>query len=182
MGKKRDIDASERALFRDAAGTVRPLKQDRVAPHRAPPHPEPMQTRADAAEVVAELLTHPYDPADVLTGDELHYLRPGVQHSTLRKLRRGHYAIEAELDLHGLIVSAARAAVARFLAASHARGLRCVKIIHGKGLGSARQQPVLKGKTDVWLRRRDDVLAFCSARSVDGGTGAVYVLLKKANY
>ncbi|MEZ5671388.1 MAG: Smr/MutS family protein [Thiotrichaceae bacterium] len=90
----------------------------------------------------------------------------------------GQFSISAELDLHGLIVSQAREAVVDFLHYCRDRSLRCVRIVHGKGYGSWQKQPILKGKLNHWLRQRDEVLAFCPARGVDGGTGAVYVLLK----
>jgi DNA-nicking Smr family endonuclease len=113
------------------------------------------------------------------TGEELFYCRSGLQHNVLRKLRRGHYAVEAELDLHGLRVAEARQALGTFLQNALERGIKTVRIIHGKGNGSLNKQPVLKGKVNHWLRQRAEVLAFCSARPVDGGTGAIYVLLRR---
>jgi len=113
------------------------------------------------------------------TGEELLHVRPGLQQTVIRKLRRGQYAIEAELDLHGATVTQAREAVDEFLGAARERGKRCVRIIHGKGHSSVGKMPVLKGKVNSWLRQKDEVLAFCSARPNDGGTGAVYVLLKR---
>jgi DNA-nicking Smr family endonuclease len=120
------------------------------------------------------------DPVEreVETGDELIYLRPGIGSGVLRKLRRGQFSVGAELDLHGKTVSEARDALALFLKESQTFGIRCVRIIHGKGLGSRHGRPVIKGKLDRWLRMRDEVIAFSSARPIDGGTGAVYVLLR----
>ena len=106
-------------------------------------------------------------------------MRGGLQQRVLRKLRRGQFAIEAELDLHGYIVPEAREALAVFLRDAQLTGKRCVRIIHGKGLGAEGRLPVLKIKVNSWLRQKDQVLAFCSTRPQDGGTGAVYVLLKK---
>ena len=111
------------------------------------------------------------------SGDELAFARPGTSPDVVRKLRRGRWAVQAEIDLHGLGRHAAHDALREFIAASAARGLRCVRVIHGKGRGSGAQGPVIKRIVDHWLRRMAPVAAFVSARPVDGGTGAVYVLL-----
>jgi len=112
------------------------------------------------------------------TCDELLFSRSGLQHKVLRKLRRGQYAIGAELDLHGCTVVEARNLLVAFLNSCRHEQIRCVRIIHGKGNRSLQRQPILKGKVNYWLQQRDEVLAFCSARPVDGGAGAIYVLLK----
>jgi DNA-nicking Smr family endonuclease len=165
-------------LFRQAIGDVRPLKQDKVAPPKQSRKPVPQQSLRDQRAVVESLLSDEFDP-ELETGEELLFVRPGLPHSVLRKFRRGHFLVEAELDLHGRIVPEARTLVNDFLRQAQNSGRRCVRIIHGKGLSSAGQIPVLKGKVNVWLRRKQEVLAFCSARPADGGTGAVYVLLKR---
>jgi len=139
----------------------------------------PRQSELDEREVLKELLQEP-EPDTVESGETLLYRREGVQDGVLRRLRRGHYRVEAELDLHGLNRDKARLEVTRFLAICQDRERRCVRIIHGKGLGSPNSGPVIKSQLSSWLRRRNDVLAFCSARPVDGGTGAVYVLLRAA--
>ena len=174
----RDNDNDDRSLFRKAVGAVRPLKQDRKNLRTARPKPVPQQRQRDEQEVVASLLSDDFNP-DIETGEELLFVRGGLQQRVLRKLRRGQFAIEAELDLHGYIVPEAREALAVFLRDALLTGKRCVRIIHGKGLGAEGRLPVLKIKVNSWLRQKDQVLAFCSARSQDGGTGAVYVLLKK---
>jgi len=166
-------------LFREHVDGIRPVKQDRIAPHRAKRRPVPEQSQRDAAAVMQSLLSDDYDPAEVETGDELLFVRPGLQHAVIRKLRRGQYAVEAELDLHGFIVPQARAALENFLRDARLLGKRCVRIIHGKGRSSEGKMPVLKGKVDVWLRQKNEVMAFCSATARDGGTGAVYVLLRR---
>lgn len=166
-------------LFRDAVSDVQRLKQDRVPPFRARRKPVPEQSLRDAHEVMQSLLSGEHDHVEVETGEELLFVRSGVQSSVSRKLRRGHYAIEAELDLHGQRVPDAHELIKRFLRDARLQGKRCVRIIHGKGLSSDDKLPILKGKVSVWLRRKDEVLAFCSATPNDGGTGAVYVLLKK---
>ncbi len=177
-GDKHDKD--HKALFRQHVGKVRPVKQDRIAPHRSKPAPVAEQSHRDAAAVMQSLLSDEYDPADIETGEELLYTRPGLQHSVIRKLRRGQYAIEAELDLHGCTVPQARETLNVFLRDARALGKRCVRIIHGKGKSSEGKMPVLKGKVNVWLRQKNEVMAFCSAIPRDGGTGAAYVLLRKA--
>jgi DNA-nicking Smr family endonuclease len=171
----------ETASFREAVAGARPLKQDRQEPHRAKRRPIPEQRLRDEREVVASLLSDDYEPAEIETGDELLFARPGLQLTVMRKLRRGYFVVEAELDLHGWTVPEAREAVNEFLRVTRAAGKRCVRIIHGKGNSSAGKLPVLKGKVNAWLRQKNEVLAFCSCRPTDGGTGAVYVLLRHGN-
>jgi len=176
MSRDRPISSNERALFREAVKDVRPLRADRPEPDGPKPPPVPRQRERDDAQVLKDMLSDAVDPAELETGEELVFARPGLQHSVLRKLRRGQFSVEAELDLHGMTVVEARQALAEFL---QARPGRCVRIIHGKGNSSAGRLPVLKGKVNHWLRQRREVLAFCSARPVDGGTGALYVLLAR---
>lgn len=174
-----DRPADDRELFRRAVGDVRPLAHDRVVPDTPRPPPVPVQRQLDERAVLREMAQGLYDATEIETGDELVYCRPGLQHSVFRRLRRGQYAIEAEIDLHGLTVSEAKDTLLTFLHEARGRGWRCVRVVHGKGHGSRGRQPVLKGKVNHWLRQLDSVLAFCSTRPVDGGTGAVYVLLKR---
>lgn len=178
MARKPTLPAEEIAVFREAVGDVAPLEHDRVVLARRRPPPVPRQTRRAVETVLIEAIEGRYDGAELETGDELLYVAPGLQHSLLRQLRRGRYALQGELDLHGLTAAEARLAVAEFLNDARARGKRCLRIVHGKGKGSHQRQPVLKNKVNIWLRHRGDVLAFCSAPGVDGGTGAVYVLLR----
>lgn len=179
MSGKDKSDKNDSVSFPDAVGGVRPLKQDRITPPRKKRKPVPEQTLRDQREVIASLLSDEYEPAEIETGEELLYSRPGLQHSVMRKLRRGQYAIEAQLDLHGNTVPEARERVSAFLRGMQAQDKRCVRIIHGKGKSSEGKLPVLKGKVNAWLQQWDQVLAFCSARPNDGGTGAVYVLLRR---
>ncbi|MBD3669260.1 MAG: Smr/MutS family protein [Gammaproteobacteria bacterium] len=181
MKKKPDRQPSDEdiALFREAVKGVQPLSHDKVEPHRSPPPPRPVQRERDAEQVMQDMMSDEMDVAEVETGEELLFHRPGLQTTVLRKLRRGQFAIEAELDLHGMRIPDARNAIALFLGNARSRGLRCVRIIHGKGHGSFQKLPVLKNKVNAWLRQRDEVMAFTSARSVDGGTGAVYVLIRR---
>ncbi len=167
-------------MFREAVADAIPLRQQKQTPHRSTPPPIPLQRQRDEEQVLEDMLSDNLDPTELETGEELLYCRPGLQHSVLRKLRRGQYSVGAELDLHGMRVVEARQALGHFLQHSLAHDIRVVRIIHGKGNGSLHKQPVLKGKVNHWLRQRIEVLAFCSARPVDGGTGAIYVLLRRA--
>lgn len=159
---------------------VAPIKRkDRHRPAAQQLSVRPQQTEADEAAVMAELAAMDLDgPSDVESGEELSYRSAGVQDNVYRRLRRGTYHFGDELDLHGHRVNEARQAVRDFLEHCRARNIRCVRIIHGKGLGSDNRGPVLKQWVDGWLRRRSEVLAFCSAQPRHGGTGAVYVLLR----
>jgi len=180
MSKHGKLSDEDKALFRQAVADTVPLSQQRIPPHRKPPPARPRKREEDEARVLDDMLSDAIDPSELETGEELLYCRSGLQHNVMRKLRRGHYSVEAELDLHGMRVAEARQALSGFLQRALAEGIRTVRIIHGKGNGSFNKQPVLKGKVNHWLRQRIEVLAFCSARPVDGGTGAIYVLLRKA--
>lgn len=174
-----DSGSKDDDKFSDTVGNVRRLKQDRVTPYRRRRKPIPEQKRLDEQWVVDSLSRAEFDATEIETGEEMLFMRPGIQRATLRKLRRGEYVVEAQLDLHGQTVAQARVSVSRFFQECLSLGRRCVRIIHGKGRGSQGRLPVLKGKVNVWLRRKDEVLAFCPARPGDGGDGAVYVLLRK---
>ncbi len=172
-------ESDERELFREHMRGVKPLAvEPREALARPKPVPSARFTRADQQEVLRESLLPPADDAVLGTGDELSFRRPHVPPGILTKLRRGHYAVDAEIDLHGLTAVEARAALRAFIAESIARRLTCVRVIHGKGRRSGPRGPVLKNVVNHWLQRSDDVLAFGSARAVDGGSGALYVLLR----
>ena len=179
MVKKRWLSEEESALFREAMADVKPLAHDKITPKGKKLPAKPLQREREHQQVLKDMMTSDWNSAELETGDELLFVRDGLHPNTLRKLRRGKFRIEAELDLHRMTSEQARKETATFLAHCKAWGKRCVRIIHGKGLGSFDKKPVLKGKVDAWLRRHDDVLAYCSARPADGGTGAVYVLLKK---
>lgn len=170
-------DDDERELFRAAVRGVRPLRHSPAPPPRARRSARAASRRADEARVLAESLV--LDAADlgVETGEELTWRRPGVPESVLRRLRRGEFSRRAELDLHGMTQSEARVALLAFLADAVDHGLRCVRVIHGKGRGSGQRGPVLKAAVNRWLRHCGAVRAFCSAGRANGGTGALYVLL-----
>ena len=171
MSKSEDGDNP----FHELIGDVRPLTTDKAEIARPRPAAEARFTRADQVEVLRESLSDGSTPDD---HEELSFARPGVSHSVIRKLRRGRYSIASELDLHGLNARAARHALDEFLAESVAAGHSCVRVIHGKGTRSGHRGPVLKPKVARWLRRRDCVVAYTTARPVDGGGGALYVLLR----
>lgn len=174
-----EVDGSDSELFRDAVGKVRSLTaQGELPPEITRPAPLPRQFEADEAAVQGELLSHTFDPAAIELGDEILYLKPGQPERLLKQLRRGHFSIRAEIDLHQMTVAVARDAIKLFLADAIAHDELCVRIVHGKGLRSAARGPVVKRMTEQTLRRRDDVLAFASALPAQGGTGAVLVLLR----
>lgn len=169
---------SDRDLFRQALGEVRRLRHDRVEALPRRPPPRARQREIDERRVLADSLSAQIDPAELDTGEHVAFARPGVQRGVLRKLQRGQYCTQAGLDLHGMDRHAARASLAEFLRQARDDGLRCVRVVHGKGLRSSNRGPVLKPLIQHWLRQRDEVLAYCSALPVDGGSGALYVLLR----
>jgi len=160
---------------------VEPLTAPRrVAIRHTPPAPIPRQTRRDEKAALAESLAGPVSIDDALdTGEEISFVREGTPRSTLRRLRRGHWTVEASLDLHGMNRSEAEGAVRDFLRRCAARGYGCVRIVHGRGLGSPNREPVLKSKLRKWLPLREEVLAFSQAPRAHGGGGAALVLLRK---
>ncbi|EHQ51740.1 Smr protein/MutS2 [Ectothiorhodospira sp. PHS-1] len=165
-------------LFRQAVGPVAPVHTDRAMLQPRRPPPRPRQTEAEHRRALEDMIDDPFQVTDIQPGDELIYMREGLQRQVFKKLRRGHYRIGAELDLHGMTAREAHEEMVLFLSAARERRLRCVRIIHGKGLRSSNRGPVLKSRVAHWLQQRAEVLAFCSARPADGGTGAVLVLLR----
>lgn len=174
MTKDNDDSLSMAAAFGDAKRIV----SDKLHIQRQPPKPEARFTRSDQRAVLAESLHGP-EPFDLETGEELTYRTDGVPESVFRKLRRGRLSVAAEIDLHGLNLSEAKQHLREFLVEARKRRLHCVRVIHGKGKRSGQRGPVLRNMVDRRLREWSEVLAFCTARPADGGTGAVYVLLKK---
>jgi DNA-nicking Smr family endonuclease len=177
---KREPDAedTEIELFRAAVSDVKPLAfSPQVTPVRRKPPARARFTAADRAMVLVESLQGFGGSEKLDSGDEISFRREGVQDRVLRRLKRGEYRVEDVCDLHGLRVEEAKQALREFLAQALARHLRCVRIIHGKGHGSGNRGPVLKNAVNMLLRNTAPVLAFTSARRVDGGTGAINVLL-----
>ncbi len=173
---KDDVD-----LFRRQMSDARPLRPDAEAVSPLPSRPvaKAKFSRRDEQNALRETLEADAESMEFESGQSLSFARPSVGRRNFRKLARGNFSVQSEIDLHGLTVAEARAALAGFIEGSVDRGHRCVRVIHGKGLGSGNRGPILKSKVDSWLRKWGAVLAFISARQVDGGTGAVYVLLKK---
>jgi DNA-nicking Smr family endonuclease len=176
---QRKADA-ERNLFVRAAGEVKPLRHPpRVVLEKDQPPPIAVQHQLDEQRVLAESLSDEFDASTLLDVDDaLSFRRPGVGTDVTRKLRKGHWSIQRELDLHGLRREDAREALADFIREAHKHGIRCVRVVHGKGLGSPGKMPVLKGRVQSWLVQKKEVLAFVQARGDEGGAGALVVLLK----
>ena len=174
-------DDDEGHVFRKAMNGARPLDADIRAPDYKPkPTPRARFRRDDERAVLKESLEADIDEIETGAGEALRFQRAFVGKRTMRKLSRGNFSVQAEVDLHGMTVPEAKAQLRDFVNDSVYRGFTCVRVVHGKGLGSGNSGPVLKGKVNNWLRRWNEVLAFVSTRQVHGGTGAVYVLLRKA--
>lgn len=170
----------ERELFATSVGPVAPLRRPPAAPVPRPRPPAvPRQRALDEAAVLRESISDEFDVETLLdTDDALSFRRRGIGPEVVRKLRRGVWAIQAQLDLHGLRRDAARERLGGFLRDALRDGLRCVRVVHGKGNGSPGREPVLKGKVRSWLVQKNEVIAFTQARAQDGGHGALLVLLK----
>lgn len=171
--------ADDVTLFRDAVKDVKPFTAPPLDLFKLKPKPIPLQFIRDEQQALVDSLSDHYIPAHELeTGEELLYLRDGHSPDILSKLRRGHWVIQAKIDLHGLVSDEARLYVSTFISDCKKRGIRCVRIVHGKGLGSRNREPVLKHKLRGWLMQKDEVIAYAEAKKQDGGSGAVIVLLK----
>lgn len=173
---------AERNLFVRAAGAVQPLRHPaRVTLSAGQPAAIPVQRQLDEARVLRESISDEFDFSTLLDADDaMSFRREGVGTDVTRKLRQGHWSIQREIDLHGLRRDEAREALAAFIREAHRQGLRCVRVVHGKGHGSPGKAPVLKGKVQGWLIQKNEVLAFVQAKPAEGGGGALVVLLKPA--
>ena len=171
---------AERQLFSLSVGAITPLRSRNLidtAPEPIPPLP--MQHWLDEERVLRESISDDFDVSTLLdTDDQLSFRRPGIGVEITRRLRSGHWSIQRQLDLHGLRTDEAREALGQFIRHAHKTGLRCVRVVHGKGLGSPGKTPVLKGRVQRWLVQKKEVLAFVQARPMDGGAGALLVLLQ----
>lgn len=168
-----------RNVFAEAVGPVQTLRdKGRAEVPRQRPEPHPHQRERDEREAMREALSDEVDVESLLlTDDGLSFRRPGIAADVPVRLRRGQWALQAELDLHGLTREEARERLAAFLREAHRRGQRCVRVVHGKGNGSPGRQPVLKDKVQRWLAQRGEVIAFAQASGAQGGAGALLVLL-----
>lgn len=174
---------AEADIFRTSVGQVAPLRKAIDKALHLPEQPQPIARHhlADEQAALMESLSDEFTVDTLMDSDEnLSFARPGVGPDVLSKLRRGNWVIQAQLDLHGYRRDQAREALGEFLRQSRKRGIRCVRVIHGKGLGSVNKEPVLKHKVRNWLAQKDEVMAFCQARAADGGAGALVVLLKSS--
>jgi DNA-nicking Smr family endonuclease len=167
-------------LFELAVGPVQPIAHSgRIAPRPVAVEPLPVQRLRDEASVMREALSDEFDVETLLhTDDLLSYRLPGLGSDVVRKLREGRWSIQRQIDLHGLRTDEAREALGQFVRESHQLGLRCVRVVHGKGLGSPGRTPVLKGRVLRWLVQKSEVMAFVQARPAEGGAGALVVLLQ----
>jgi DNA-nicking Smr family endonuclease len=184
MAKKRGDDSKtasdesdDSGIFRRLMADTRPLKQEprAMTPRRAKARAH--SRRRDERDVLRESLSPAPLAAEIMSGEGLRFQRPVVSRRTFRKLARGGFSVQDELDLHGMTAAEASVALRQFVNDCCLRGFSCIRVVHGKGLGSGTRGPILKRKVDSLLRGWDQVLAFVSARQVDGGTGATYVLL-----
>jgi DNA-nicking Smr family endonuclease len=184
--KRREQEARERherELFARSVGPVHGLKDRGLAELDRPrPRPEPQQRTLDEQAVLREAISDEFDVETLLDTDEaLSFRRTGVGPEVVRRLRRGHWVIQAQIDLHGLRRDQAREQLAAFLREAVKQGLRCVRVVHGKGNGSPGREPVLKAKVKTWLVQKQEVIAFTQARAAEGGAGALVVLLRPSS-
>ena len=176
-GKDPDASVTD---FGALVGPVQPVRARRRVPLRKPPPPPRARVaRADERAVLEESLAHHPAELGLETGEELRFRRPHVPLRVLKDLARGRYAVQDELDLHGLTAREAQVMLREFMSDVLVHGHRCVRIVHGKGLRSGPGGPVLKARLNKWLPQWDQVLAFTTAPARDGGTGAIYVLLAR---
>jgi DNA-nicking Smr family endonuclease len=183
--RQRELEAQRRAeaeqeLFSRAVGQVRPLSHaPRVRLHHPPAAPTAFQQQRDDAAVLRESLSDEFDISTLLdTDDQLSFRQPGIGTDVTRKLRRGAWSIQGQVDLHGLRSEEARDTLSQFVRDALRMGWRCVRVVHGKGLGSPGKTPVLKSKVQRWLVQKSEVQAFVQAPPAQGGAGALLVLLK----
>ncbi|MFI3155307.1 MAG: Smr/MutS family protein [Methylococcaceae bacterium] len=176
MAKKK-LTSEDCDLFRQTIGKVHTVKSDKVLlTDPTKPKPFPISPTVDVEQHLSGAVE--LDIEKVGLEDSLSFTAPGLQHSVLKKLRKGQFGLDAEIDLHGLNSNAAKRQLLHFLHDCVEDGCRCVHIVHGKGYRSADNHPVLKNNLNLWLRQHKDVQAFCSAPLKEGGTGAVFVLLQ----
>ncbi len=172
--------SDDNGLFRRLMEDIQPLERDKRAPDYKPkPQARARFKHADERAVLEESLDVDGDDIETGSGESMQFKRASVGRRTMRKLARGSFSVQSEIDLHGMTVPEAKGALREFVKDATIRGLTCIRVIHGKGIGSGDRGPILKGKVNNWLRRWDEILAFVSTKQVHGGTGAVYVLLRK---
>jgi len=173
------LSDDDKALFRDAIGDIKSVANDKAPDTSIKPAARVKSAQRDDRSVMESLLSELSENDLLETGEHLSYTAPGVQNSVLRKLKSGKYAIQGEIDLHGMTLAVAKQELSAFLAECQFRRLLCVRVIHGKGRKTVERAPRMKPAVNQWLQSNKKILAFCSARANDGGTGAVYALLKR---
>jgi DNA-nicking Smr family endonuclease len=174
---------AERHMFVRAVGAVKPIPEKaRVLNLGKRPEPRPLQQDLDDQAALQESMSDEFDVSTLLdVDDQLSFRRPGIGTDITRKLRKGEWSLQGQLDLHGLRSDEAREALGQFVRDAKRMGWRCVRVVHGKGLGSPGKEPVLKSKVQRWLVQKNEVLAFVQAKPSDGGAGALVVLLGPSN-
>ena len=178
MSTKKTISDADKALFRDAVGEVKPVKDDKALQDKPAPQIGKI-AKQDDKQVMESLLAELSENDLLDTGEHLSFTRDGIQKGVLRKLKSGQYSVQGEIDLHGLTLKQARIELSEFLSYAIDNRRLCVRIIHGKGRRQPDKEPRLKPAVNAWLQSHKSVIAFCSARAMEGGTGAVVVLLRK---
>ena len=178
MAKSGKPSSDDIELFRRSVGQVRKIHQDKTGPVRKTLSPRPRRHTAHDKPPLTDSFSDTFDSGMVTPDEALFFTRPGLQQRQLQRLKRGKLPIGAELDMHGMTAAEARGAVVSFIALCRDQHVRCARIIHGKGYGSGGSAPVLKNRLNDWLQQHHDVLAFSSAQVQDGGSGALYVLLR----
>ena len=179
MTKKHPDD--DFSSFQDAVKGVKPLKNDRIDLYAHPVNPRPFSDRNQYSDnQQAPLLSDVRESVEVTSEEFIFFARPGLQMKAQKHLRQGKVTIEDHLDLHGLTINEARDILLEFINFTQKRGIRCIRLVHGKGYRANSNKPVLKNKVNSWLRQHPEVLAFSSTQPKDGGTGAVYILIRSA--
>ena len=178
MAKSGKPSTDDIELFRRSVGPVRKIHHDKTMPSGKPLSSRPRRQAPAYEALLTDSFSDGFDSGEVTSDEALFFARPGLQQRQLHRLKRGQLTIGAELDMHGMTATMARSAVVNFIALCREQHIRCVRIIHGKGYGSGDSAPVLKNRINSWLRQHHDVLAFSSAQIRDGGSGALYVLLR----
>jgi len=182
MPDNQDNTDDEFNLFRAEMHDAEPIHHDTLPHLKAKPKPKVLHHQSGHNEFKGETFSDMSDQETVGNEQYLEYRGPSIQHKVFNKLRSGKVHIEAALDLHGMTVEKALPTLSEFLAQCQQENIRCARIIHGKGWGSKDNKPILKSKLNHWLRQSQIILAFCSATIDDGGTGAVYVLLRRIKF
>jgi DNA-nicking Smr family endonuclease len=175
--------ANKDASFLDEVKDVNPLKVKSKTIDSAPKKPKPIPRKLieDEGKALLDSLSDEYVSPEIELDENNYFLRPGHSPDIIKRLKRGYWTVEGTIDLHGLVTEEAKECVVKFIQECKKKGIRCIRIIHGKGYGSINKEPVLKNKVRNWLSQKDEVIGFSEAPRHDGGSGVVIVLLKTNN-